>query len=162
MGYQICKSYYSNAADKKEAIKQIIQLNYSDSNAVENFLIRSNYYTEPINKTVLVTSYEAMRPSVITTAPFSNADTLVDPAITELKILFSKPMKDGYSISMGKNGKDAYPVTGAIGFSEDKKTFTVKTALQPHHEYDFIITGRSFASAEGYPLVNYRVSFKTK
>src|SRR6185295_13182065 len=31
MGYAICKSYYNNASDKKNAIKEIIELNYSDS-----------------------------------------------------------------------------------------------------------------------------------
>ena len=44
MGYSICKSYYKNATDKKKAIKEIIELNYSDSTAVEDFLKRSNYY----------------------------------------------------------------------------------------------------------------------
>jgi hypothetical protein len=44
MGYSICKAYYNNAPDKKRAIKEIIELNYSDSTAVEGFLKRSNYY----------------------------------------------------------------------------------------------------------------------
>jgi len=44
MGYSICKSYYKNATDKKKAIKEIIELNYSDNTAVEDFLKRSNYY----------------------------------------------------------------------------------------------------------------------
>ena len=44
MGYSICKSYYNNATDKKKALKEIIELNYSDSTAVEDFLKKSNYY----------------------------------------------------------------------------------------------------------------------
>lgn len=44
MGYQICKSYYRNAVDKKKAVKNIIELNYSDSNAVTAFLAKSKYY----------------------------------------------------------------------------------------------------------------------
>jgi hypothetical protein len=44
MGYTICKAYYNNAADKKKAIKEIIELKYSDNAAVEDFLKRSNYY----------------------------------------------------------------------------------------------------------------------
>jgi len=44
MGYIICKAYYNNSRDKKRAIKEIIELNYSDSTAVQDFLKRSNYY----------------------------------------------------------------------------------------------------------------------
>ncbi|MGB4774255.1 MAG: DUF2268 domain-containing putative Zn-dependent protease [Daejeonella sp.] len=47
MGYQICKSYYQNSTNKKEAIKQIIELDYSDNNAVEDFLAQSKYYSQP-------------------------------------------------------------------------------------------------------------------
>ena len=44
MGYAICKAFYDNSPNKKTAIKEIIELNYSDSPAVENFLKRSKYY----------------------------------------------------------------------------------------------------------------------
>ena len=44
MGYSICKAYCNNAPDKKKAIKEIIELNYSDSAVAEDFLKRSNYY----------------------------------------------------------------------------------------------------------------------
>ena len=44
MGYTICKAYYNNAVDKKKAIKEIIELKYSDNADVEDFLKRSNYY----------------------------------------------------------------------------------------------------------------------
>lgn len=50
MGYAICKAYYKNAPDKKRATKEIIELNYSDTTVVENFLKHAEYYTEPINK----------------------------------------------------------------------------------------------------------------
>ncbi|HEY5826449.1 MAG TPA: hypothetical protein VIT44_18895 [Cyclobacteriaceae bacterium] len=44
MGYTICKSYYKNANDKKTALKEIIELNYSDSAMVKAFLAKSGYY----------------------------------------------------------------------------------------------------------------------
>ena len=44
IGYSICKAYYNNATDKKKAIKEIIELDYSDNAAVEDFLKRSKYY----------------------------------------------------------------------------------------------------------------------
>ncbi|NQD72132.1 hypothetical protein HP439_15505 [Sphingobacterium shayense] len=43
IGYEICKSYYNNALDKKRAVKDIIELNYDDNIAVDKFLVKSNY-----------------------------------------------------------------------------------------------------------------------
>jgi len=43
IGYEICKSYYMHAADKKQAIKDIIELNYDDNQAVETFVAKSKY-----------------------------------------------------------------------------------------------------------------------
>ncbi|HEV8271100.1 MAG TPA: DUF2268 domain-containing putative Zn-dependent protease [Chitinophagaceae bacterium] len=163
MGYTICKSYYNNSTDKKKAIKEIIELNYSDSTAVEDFLKRSNYYTEPINKAELRQAFESKRPSVIRLEPFANGDSLVDAGIKELKIVFSSSMdKKGYSINDGKRGKDYSPISGVVGFSDDGTSFTLKIDMKPNHEYEFIITDKSFRSKDGYSLKPYEVKFKTK
>ncbi|HLO80128.1 MAG TPA: hypothetical protein VK166_04175 [Chitinophagaceae bacterium] len=44
MGYVISKSYYENSSDKKSAIKDIIELNYSSAHDVEDFLKKSKYF----------------------------------------------------------------------------------------------------------------------
>jgi hypothetical protein len=89
MGYAICKAYYNHSPDKKRAVKDIIELDYSNTTAVENFLAKSKYYTEPINKTELVQKFEAKRPYVLQIEPFFKGDTLVDASIKEIKIVFS-------------------------------------------------------------------------
>lgn len=163
MGYVICKTYYENSSDKKTAIKEIIELNYSNSDAVENFLKRSKYYTGPIPKTELIHAFEEKRPYVLRIEPFANGDSLVNAGIKELRIIFSSPMdKKGFSINNGKKGKDYSPITGAVGFSDDGTFFTLNIDMKPDHEYEFIITDKSFRSAEGYPLTPYEVKFKTK
>jgi len=162
MGYQICRSYYTQTKNKSAAIQRIIELDYSDSNAAETFLKESNYYDESINKAELIRNFEAMQPVVVSVAPAANGDTLVDPSIKELKIFFSKPMQNAYSINFGVSGKEGYPIVGINGFSEDKKSLSVKTELKPRHEYEFILTDRSFASSDGYPLRTYVVRFRTK
>ncbi len=43
VGYQVCKAYYDKAADKKIALKEIIELDYADEKAVKNFLEISGY-----------------------------------------------------------------------------------------------------------------------
>ncbi|TDQ30263.1 gliding motility protein GldB-related protein [Tenacibaculum caenipelagi] len=46
IGYEICKSYYKNAKDKSQAIKDIIELNYNDDQVVENFLKKSEFFKD--------------------------------------------------------------------------------------------------------------------
>jgi hypothetical protein len=163
MGYTICKSYYNNSTDKRKAIRQIIELNYSDTAAVENFLRQSSYYTTPFNKQELVQQFEAKQPYVVQLEPFANGDTSVDAAIKQLKIVFSQPMsKKGYSVDYGERGKDYSPVAGVVGFSDDGTSFTLKLDMKPGHEYELIITDRSFRSADGYPLKKYAVKFRTR
>ena len=163
MGYTICKTYYSNADDKKKAVKEIIELKYSDNDAIDKFLQRSKYYPQPLNRTELVKEFESKRPHVVKIEPFGNGDSAVDPNIKELKIVFSNAMnKNGYSINNGKRGKDYSPITGVIGFSDDGTSFTLKIEMKPDHEYEFTITDRSFRSADGYPLKPFEVKFKTK
>jgi hypothetical protein len=47
IGYAICKSYYDNTTDKKKAIRDIIELDYSSRMAVSAFLDQSGYYGNP-------------------------------------------------------------------------------------------------------------------
>lgn len=44
IGYEICKSYYENTQNKPQAIKDIIELNYNDDQAVEDFLEKSKFF----------------------------------------------------------------------------------------------------------------------
>ena len=163
MGYEICKRYYANSADKKEAIKQIIDLNYSDTNAVETFFKKSGYYTEPINKEQLLQSFQEKQPSLIKLEPFENGDTTVDASLKEMTFVFSQSMGKGYSISFSDRGEKFSPIAGVVGFSNDRKGFTIKIDLKPNYEYEFIVTNRSFQSEDGYPLLkNYFIKFKTK
>lgn len=43
MGYKIAKAYYNNATDKKQALTEIITLDYADNEKVRAFLLKSGY-----------------------------------------------------------------------------------------------------------------------
>ncbi|MGZ5135990.1 MAG: DUF2268 domain-containing putative Zn-dependent protease, partial [Flavitalea sp.] len=163
MGYAICKAYYNRASDKKKAVKEIIELDYSNDRAPEKLLKRSGFYTERIDRKALIRDFEVKRPSVVVLEPFNNGDTSVDPSTKEMKIIFSAPMnKKSISINYGSRGKEFSPIAGIGGFSENGTSFTIKLALQPDHEYEFRITDLSFKSVEGYPLKPVDVKFKTR
>ena len=44
MGYTICRAYYNLAADKRVAVSEIIELDYSNREAVAAFIEKSGYY----------------------------------------------------------------------------------------------------------------------
>jgi hypothetical protein len=46
MGYRISKTYYQNATDKKQALVDIISLDYSDNEKVRAFVLKSGYVPE--------------------------------------------------------------------------------------------------------------------
>ena len=163
MGYAICKSFYNNAASKTQAIKQIIEINYADTNAVETFLKKSGYYPVPFNRKQLLDSFQMKQPVFVKLEPFQSGDTLVDASLKQMTIVFSQPMGKGYSLNYSDKGQDFWPISGVVGFSPDKKELTLNIDLRPGHEYEFIITDRSFQSAEGYPLLkDYEIKFKTR
>lgn len=44
MGYVICKSYYNQATDKKQAIKDIIEMDVSSDEKAREFVLKSGYF----------------------------------------------------------------------------------------------------------------------
>lgn len=92
-----------------------------------------------------------------------NGNTNIDPALTELKIFFDKPLSgQGYSINLGSKGREHMPIAGIVGYGDDNQSFTVKVKLKPNFEYQFILTGNAFKTVDGHPLKEYVVNFKTK
>lgn len=45
VGHQICNSYYNNAKNKKQAIKEMLEIDLNDENAMK-FLVESSYHTK--------------------------------------------------------------------------------------------------------------------
>lgn len=163
MGYAICKSYYQQAKDKKKAIKEIIELNYDEPAMVVAFLRRSNYYPEGFDQAELIRKYEAKQPKVVRIEPFANGDQNVDPTLKQIRIVFSEPMSTkGYSIDLGKLGKDHFPITKVGEFGADGYSITMHVNLKAGTNYEFVVTGRSFKSAKGYPLQSFPVTFRTQ
>lgn len=162
MGYAICSAYYRNAADKSGAVKNIIELDYASEPQVLDFLVKSRYYPEPLNKQELLKKRETLLPFIVSLSPEVNQKQQVPAALTELTFNFSEPMDKGVSIKTGEGGKEHFPISGVTGYSEDHKTFKIKLSLQAGKMYDFVITGQGFRSQKGYPLKEYKVHFETK
>lgn len=164
MGYEICKSYYKQAKDKSQAIREIIELDYSNEKAIELFLKKSGFYENGFSKEKLIKEYEKKLPFIVKIEPFENGADNVASTLKEFRITFSREMDPkSYSINYSDKGKEAYPIKNVTGFDNNNKTFVIGFELQPDKEYEFIINGGGFNSKDGYPLRDgqYLIKFKT-
>jgi len=107
--------------------------------------------------------YEKKRPQVISLAPFENNAQNVDTSIKEIIINFSKSLNPThFSIRLGEGGQEHMPITDLEGYTNNNQSLHLKVSLKPNWEYAFNLASEKFASADGYPLIEFKVSFKTK
>lgn len=160
VGYAICQGYYNKAANKKQAIKDMIELDYNNIEELSRFVDASGYFTQPAS--ALTKVYEAGRPQVLSIRPFANGATNVSPAITTITIQFSAVMDTRYrSFEYGPLGEDnVLRLTKFVGFDADAKTATFEIELKPNQHYQ-IEVGGGFRSVAGVSLKPYLIDFKT-
>ncbi|HET9377928.1 MAG TPA: DUF4932 domain-containing protein [Chthoniobacterales bacterium] len=101
--------------------------------------------------------------------PFPNGSMSVDPATKEIVISFDKAIDPqagannrGYSLTVGDEGEDHYPVSGSPEFLPGNRSIKIPVSLKPDWTYRVVLTPLAFAAPDGYPLERYTVSFKTK
>jgi RNA polymerase sigma-70 factor (ECF subfamily) len=103
-------------------------------------------------------------PMVIKTIPEAGSDE-VDPAMTEIKVTFSKPMHDR-NWSWASMTKASYPdTTGQPHYTDDKRTCVLAVKLAPGTTYAIWVNSEKFTNfkdAAGKSAVPYLLVFKTK
>jgi len=115
------------------------------------------------NITEIEREIDNRRPKVVELKPFENGSQIVNNNIEKLEIIFDRPLiGKGYSINKGNKGEKAFPEMGEITYSKDNKSVFIELKLKPDKEYQFVLTGRSFKSKDGYGINNYEINFKTK
>ena len=164
VGYDISKKYYQNSINKKQAINELINLNYDNEQTVLNILSKSQYFKENINIEELKKSYKNNQPHIVKIIEFENGTENISTNLKQLQIVFSKPMNDKISINFSKNGKEYFPLNKITGLNEDKTILSLELiALKPNTTYDFYITNRSTIAIDGYPFIDdeYIIEFRT-
>lgn len=107
---------------------------------------------------------ESVPPVVVKTVPEAGVAD-VDPATNEVRITFSKEMRDG-TWSWSTASKDSFPeMAGKPRYLEDKKTCVLPVKLQPGKTYAIWVNSEkfhNFKDANGRSAVPYLLVFKTK
>jgi RNA polymerase sigma-70 factor (ECF subfamily) len=115
---------------------------------------------EPIDKPSMTNA----PPVVVKSVPQAGALN-VDPATTEIRVTYSKNMRDG-SWSWSTWGEENMPkMTGKPHYMDDKRTCVAPVKLEPNKFYAIWLNSENFGNfkdAGGRPAVPYLLVFKTK
>jgi len=161
VGYQICENYYSQAEDKSKAVKTMIELDYSSDSEVEEFIKKSNYFSESLD--ILYQNFENKRPYIVGIKQFKNNSQNVSPDTEEITLTFSEPL-NGYNtgVDFGDLGQESFPKGTLNGrrWSDDNKSWTIPVELEPNKNYQLLISN-NFRTEHGIPLKPFLIEFKT-
>ena len=101
---------------------------------------------------------------VVKTMPQAGASD-VDPAVTEIKVTYSKDMADG-SWSWSTWGKETFPkTTGKLRYEADKRTCVLPVKLVAGKMYAIWLNSENFGNfkdSDGRAAVPYLLVFETK
>ncbi|NCP53133.1 MAG: hypothetical protein GW817_12855 [Flavobacteriales bacterium] len=161
IGYQISELNYDLAEDKLAAIKEMIELDYTNEAQIEDFVDRTGFFSKSIEE--LYADFDKTRPRVLRINQFENNSTSVDPQTKELTFFFSEPL-NGHNTSVDyvPLGEEYFPKLGVNRvWSADNQSWAVNVNVEPNKHYQFYISN-NFRTETGTPLKSYLVEFKTR
>lgn len=107
---------------------------------------------------------ESAPPVVVRTVPETGAEG-VDPATAEIRVTFSKTMRDGSWSWVNATPETQIKLTGDPSYREDRKTCVVPVKLGPGKTYAIWLNTqkfRNFKDEQGQPALPYLLVFKTR
>ncbi len=161
IGYEMSEGYYNNATNKRQAIKDLIELDYTNEKQVNVFIDQLNFFSKPL--ATLQKEYDAIRPTVVDIHPLKNYSTTVNPNTKQITLNFSQPMnQNSRNFDFGPLGEKAtIKFKKQIGYSKDSKSYTFEIQdLEPNKKYQLLI-GSGFKNQQGAALKPYLIEFKT-
>ena len=160
VGYAICEGNYNKASDKKQSIKEMIELDYNNQDSLLIFTERSGYFEKPI--TELAKKYQASRPTVTGIVQIGE-DKKMSVSVKVITINFSEAMDKRFrNFELGPLGKEnILTIKRMLGFSEDGRTLTFEVELNGSKHYQLVV-GDGFRNLKGNSLKPYLIDFTTK
>ena len=160
LGYAIVKKHYDAAKNKEKAISEIIELDFTDSNSLENFVESTHYFNDTLSNYKIL--YEKNRPTVHAFEGLQPEQRNVNSELKTFTIHFSEPMDTRFrSTDFGPLGKDHFPELKDITFSDNGKSATYFIQLKPETDYEMLID-YGYRTKNAIPLQPYLLKFSTK
>ena len=160
IGYEICERYYNLSANKQKAIKELIELDYSNEAEVERIVDATKVFSERLSS--MWEMYNKKRPTVISVLPLQE-NRKINPGLMELSITFSEPMDTTFrGFDFGPFGEEhIYRLMRVIGWTNNNKTFAIEVEVDENKKYQTFITN-NFRNMQGIRLQPYLIEFETK
>ncbi|OFY48090.1 MAG: hypothetical protein A2W85_02670 [Bacteroidetes bacterium GWF2_41_31] len=160
IGYEICERYYNLSKDKTKAIKELIELDYTNEKEIERIVNITKLLPKTLEE--LNYDYEKQRPTVIQMTPFENGSQVVKSGLTKITIIFSEPLVTYITgVDFGPLGQEYFPkIKPERVFGEDGKSWTFEADLKPNQHYQILISN-NFRKENGVRLKPYLIDFKT-
>lgn len=161
VGYAMCENYYLQAEDKAEAIKQMIELDFTNEAVVEDFIKKTNYFSTSLDS--LYERFENSRPYVTGVQQFENNSQDVDPSIEQITVHFSTPLNgQNTGVDLGPLGRAYFPKNEPSQrfWSADNASWSIGVNLEPNKRYQILISN-NFRTTDDVPLKPYLIDFKT-
>lgn len=158
VGYALCQAYYERAADKQQAVKTMIELDYNDEAALLAFVDRAGYF--PQASAQLKAGFEAGRPRVLEFARGAGPAAPTTSGRSTITLTFSSPMDPQHrNFELGPLGADhLLRVQRFLGFSADGTSATVEVVVQPNRHHQLLV-GDGFRSRDGRSLQPFLIDF---
>lgn len=153
LGRDMAQHFYDASDDKSEAVRQLVELDYGNDDAIASFVAGLDYFPEPLSV------YSAARPVV---ERIERGEVQPD-SLARLDIHFAQPMNPAFrGFDYGPLGEDAVlGVEEVVGWSDHGQTFTVRVRRVPGTMQQVTLTER-FEDAEGRALKPYLVEWKAE
>lgn len=160
IGYEISERYYNLSKNKEKAIKELIELDFTNEKEVERIVDMTRFFPKTLQE--LNNDYEKQRPTIIAITPFKNGSKKVKHGITKITVTFSEPLNvNSTSVDFGPLGEDAFPkLNPERTWSIDGKTWTFEADLKPNKRYQILISN-NFRNKNDIRLKPYLIDFKT-
>lgn len=160
IGYTLCERFYTMAASKQEAIRHMIELDYTNEEQIRSFVDTTAWFSVPLDS--LYNRFERSRPFVVSIDEFDNGSRTVSPTVKRITLRFSTPMStQNTGFDFGPLGEPvALRVKRSLGFSPDATSFSFEVELQPNQRYQVVVTN-NFQTATGIPLKPFLIDIQT-
>lgn len=160
VGYAICEGYYNKSSEKKQSVKNMIELDYNNQSSLIAFATQSGYFEKPVAE--LYRHYEMSRPTVTGISQIADEKS-VSVSERTITINFSEPMDKRFrNFELGPLGKDhILTIKKMVGFSNDGKTLSFEVELDAGKHYQLMV-GEGFRNLQGISLKPYLIDFTSK
>ena len=124
VGYEIAEGAYRRATNKHAVVKELLELDYTNRDALARLVDASGYFERPL--LTEMAQYEARLPYVVSVPEIQNGDSAVSPSLTRITVRFSAPMDTSYrNFNRGPLGEPAGFRIRYLGFATDGMSLTL-------------------------------------